>query len=66
MDREKFDLMPDDAVLRLEEVLAVVGVSRSTWYLGVKAGRFPQPAAQPARQRPVVWRVRDIRALLGG
>lgn len=30
-------------VLRLRQVLQLIPVSKSTWYKGVNAGRFPKP-----------------------
>lgn len=32
-----------DRLLRLPEVLQLVGVSRSTWYRWIEAGRAPRP-----------------------
>jgi predicted DNA-binding transcriptional regulator AlpA len=53
----------DDLTLwKLPEVLRVVPVSRSTWFEGVKSGRFPQPLR--LSQRLLLWRAKDIRALI--
>ncbi|WP_411555582.1 helix-turn-helix transcriptional regulator [Nitrosospira sp. Is2] len=41
---------------------AVIPVSRSTWWAGVKSGRFPQPVK--LGPRITAWRVEDIRALI--
>ncbi|MHB8769513.1 MAG: helix-turn-helix transcriptional regulator [Syntrophales bacterium] len=41
---------------------AIIPVSRSTWYNGVKDGRFPQPVRLSTRC--TAWRVEDIRALV--
>ena len=48
--------------LRLPEVLALVPVSKSTWWAGCKTGRFPKPVK--LGQRTTAWRVADIAALL--
>jgi len=32
-----------ERLLRLKEVLKIVPVSKSTWWAGVKSGRFPTP-----------------------
>ena len=51
--------------LRLKHVLAPVGpipVSRSTWWAGVKSGRYPAPVK--LGPRITVWRARDIHALV--
>ena len=34
---------PQDRLLKLSEVLKLVPVSKSTWWEGVRTGRFPQP-----------------------
>ena len=60
-----FDDLPDDALLREKQILhpnGPVPVSRSTWWPGVRAGRFPQPVR--LGPRTTAWRVGDIRALL--
>ncbi len=41
---------------------AVIPVSRSTWWQGVKDGRFPKPVK--LGPRTTAWRVEDIRALI--
>ncbi len=42
----------------------MVPVSRSTWWLGVKEGKFPKPIK--LGERTTVWREEDVRALLNG
>ena len=37
-------------------------VSRTEWYAGIKAGRYPQPIKLGSRL--AVWKVQDIRALI--
>nr|WP_220486566.1 AlpA family phage regulatory protein [Luteimonas sp. MC1782] len=54
--------MPETGFLRLPEVLTLYPVSRSTWWAGVRAGRFP-PAVQIGT-RCTAWRAEDIRALI--
>ena len=51
-----------NALLRLPDVLAVFPVSRSTWYQGVKDGRYPLPVKIGARAS--AWRVSDIEQLI--
>ncbi|WP_229600821.1 helix-turn-helix transcriptional regulator [Reyranella humidisoli] len=41
---------------------AVIPVGRSTWWAGVKAGRFPKPVK--LGPRTTAWKVEDIRALI--
>ncbi|MFP3586373.1 AlpA family phage regulatory protein [Paraburkholderia sp. SIMBA_055] len=51
-----------DSLLRLPEVLALIPVSRATWYAGVKNGRFPQPVS--LGPRCVAWRASEIQRLV--
>jgi prophage regulatory protein len=51
--------------VRLATILAPNGpipVSKSTWWAGVKSGRFPQPVK--LGPRITAWRVEDICALI--
>ena len=53
------------ALLRLADILAPRGpipVSKSTWWAGVREGRFPQPLK--LGPRITVWSAEDIRALI--
>lgn len=61
---ENFDF-PRTGFVRLSSILAPAGpipVSKSTWWKGVRDGRFPKP--QKLGARVTVWRVEDIRALI--
>ncbi|MFD4837063.1 helix-turn-helix transcriptional regulator [Achromobacter sp. NPDC058515] len=51
-----------DTLLRLPEVLAIIPVSRATWYEGIKTGRFP--AQVKIGPRIAAWRRSDIDRLL--
>lgn len=56
---------PSTGFVRLKNILAPEGpipVSKSTWWAGIKDGRFPKPKKLGARV--TVWRAEDIRALL--
>lgn len=55
---------PETGFVRLAQILAPAGpipVAKSTWWQGVKDGRFPQP--QKLGPRTTVWKVEEIRAL---
>jgi len=41
---------------------AIIPVGKSTWWAGVKSGRFPQPVK--LGPRTTAWRVEDIRKLV--
>lgn len=49
-------------LLRLPEVLAIVPVSATTWWHGIRESRFPHPVR--ISPRCVAWRANDIRELL--
>lgn len=55
---------PDDALLRLPQVLEIVALSRSAWLAGVKRGDFPAPVR--LTERVVAWRASSIRQLIAG
>ena len=57
--------LPQTRFVRLSSILAPSGpipVGRSTWWAGVKDGRFPKP--MKLGPRITVWRAEDIRALI--
>ena len=57
--------LPETGFLRLPSIIAPLGVfpvSKSTWWAGVKTGRFPKPVK--LGPRVTAWRVEDIRALI--
>ncbi|MEQ8372606.1 MAG: AlpA family phage regulatory protein [Roseibium aggregatum] len=61
---DRFEL-PQTGFLRLKSIIAPNGpipVCKSTWWAGVKDGRFPPPVK--LGERITVWRVEDIRDLL--
>ena len=56
--------LPQTGLLRLRQVLVFVPVSASTWWAGVKDGRFPKPLK--LSKRVTCWTVESIRALIEG
>lgn len=64
--------LPEIGFLRLPQIIgnprakppvpAIVPVSKSTWWAGVKTGRYPKPVKLGPRTSG--WRVEDIRALV--
>ena len=64
--------LPEAGLVRLKQILgdpkakppipAVFPVSKSTWWAGVKSGRYPQPVK--LGPRITAWRVDDIRKLI--
>jgi predicted DNA-binding transcriptional regulator AlpA len=48
--------------LRLPEILKLIPVSKSTWWNGVKNGRFPK--SHKLGPRITAWKVEDIQQLI--
>lgn len=55
-------LIPETGFLRLPTILKIIPVGKTTWWEGVKSGRFPKPLK--LGKRISAWRVEDIRALI--
>ena len=55
--------LPQVGYIRLKEVLAIIPVSKSTWYKGIADGRYPKPT-KVLGPRIAAWDVRDIRPLV--
>ena len=56
---------PYTGFVRLSSIIAPKGpipVSKSTWWAGIKDGRFPKPVK--LGPRITAWRVEDIRAMI--
>lgn len=56
-----FTINHPSQLLRLNQVLLLIPVSRSTWLTGVKTGRFPAPIKN---NRCVFWSAASILELL--
>ncbi len=64
--------LPETGYLRLPQIIgnpkadppipAVIPVSKSSWWAGVKSGRYPAPTK--LGPRTTAWRVESIRALI--
>lgn len=54
--------LPETGFLRLPEVLKFIPVSKSTFWSGIKTGRFPKPIK--LGERITVWKAEDIRAFI--
>lgn len=57
-----YSRLPAEAVLRLPDVLALIGLSRASVYAKVAEHRFPAPIK--LTQHASGWRMGDIRAWL--
>ena len=54
--------IPETGFLWLPQVLSVIPLGKTSWWEGVKAGRFPKPVK--LTERCTAWRAEDIRALI--
>jgi predicted DNA-binding transcriptional regulator AlpA len=54
--------IPEVGFVRLPTILKIIPISKSTWWEGIKTGRFPQPIK--LGPRTTVWSVESIRALI--
>lgn len=52
----------EQGFLRLPQVLTLIPVSKSSWWAGIRAGRFPKPVK--LGPRTTGWRKRDIAELV--
>ncbi len=55
-------ILPQEGFVRLPQVLAVIPVSKTNFWNGIKTGKYPQPVKIGART--TAWRVEDIRELI--
>lgn len=68
-------LLPEIGYLRLHQIVGrpagrgrpaippIIPVSRSTWWAGVKSGRYPQPVRNLGT-RITAWRIEDVLKLI--
>lgn len=64
--------LPETGYLRIYQILgdpkatppipAIIPISKSNWWAGVKSGRYPKPVK--LSERCTAWRVEDIRVLI--
>lgn len=62
--------LPETGFLRINQIIGdskkgippLIPVKKTTWWDGVRKGRFPKPVK--LGPRVTVWRVEDIRALI--
>jgi prophage regulatory protein len=54
--------LPETGFVRLPQVLSVISLGKTSWWNGVKSGRFPQTIKLTAHC--TAWRAEDIPALI--
>jgi predicted DNA-binding transcriptional regulator AlpA len=56
------NLLPQTGFIRLPEVLSLIPVGKTSWWNGVKAGKYPKSVK--LGPKTTAWRVEDIRQLI--
>lgn len=64
MQNQPRPVLPGAGFLRLPQVLTLIPISRSSWWDGIKKGKYPQGIKLGSRT--TVWRAEDIRTLIDG
>ena len=54
--------IPETGFIRLPTILKIFPIGKSTWWAGVKSGRFPKPVKLGVRT--TAWRAEDITHLI--
>lgn len=59
---QQYQTLPETGFLRLPQILHVVPIGKSSWWAGVKSGKYPK--AYKLGPKTTAWKVEDIRLLL--
>jgi prophage regulatory protein len=67
---DQVNLLPETGLVRLSQILGdkqkgsppIIPISKSSWWAGVKSGRYPKPIK--LGERTTCWNVSDIRKLI--
>lgn len=62
MEQQQETTLPLTGFVRLPTILKIYPVSKTTWWAGIKTGRFP--AGVKLSEKTTAWRVEDIRELI--
>jgi predicted DNA-binding transcriptional regulator AlpA len=54
--------IPETGFVRLSQILTVIPLGKTSWWAGVKSGRFPKPIK--LSERCTAWKAEDIRDLI--
>jgi len=54
--------MQQERLIKIEEVLSIVPVSRSTWFAGIRSGIYPKQIK--LGERSSAWKLSDINKLI--
>ena len=56
------ETISDTGFVRLTQILKVIPIGKSSWWAGVKSGRYPQGVKLSANC--TAWRIEDIHSLI--
>lgn len=59
---ENINQLPSAGFIRLSQILSFIPVSKTTWWDGVRSGRYPKGVALSSRT--TAWRAEDIQKLI--
>jgi predicted DNA-binding transcriptional regulator AlpA len=54
--------IPETGFVRLSQILEVIPLGKTSWWEGVKSGRFPKPIK--LSEHCTAWKAEDIRELI--
>jgi prophage regulatory protein len=55
-------LLPETGFVRIPTILKIFPIGKSTWWEGVKSGKYPKPVK--LSDRITAWKVEDIKNLI--
>ena len=56
------NVIPQTGFLRLPQILELIPIGKSTWWAGVKSGKYPKPIKLGANT--TAWKAEDIHLLI--
>ena len=54
--------LPTEGYVRIQQILEVIPIGKSSWWAGVKSGKYPQPVK--LGPKTTAWKVSSIRKLI--
>lgn len=59
---ENNNILPDVGFVRLDTILKIFPIGKTTWWEGVKSGKYPKPIK--LSPRVTAWKAKDIKNLI--
>ncbi len=54
--------LPETGFIRIDDILKLIPIGKSTWWAGVKSGKYPKSIKLGSKT--ALWKVEDIRTLI--